>query len=433
MSNKTRKHIWPMSLVMAIAVVGGLAAFLVAGNPGATEAHRGGDDHAAACAAMNSDQRAIHNTLAGAAGGTPCAEPGDTSGVDMMEMEAGPRATTSSSTSASANVEIKLVIEELPMNVDIGGSIVLYLEDDFAEPDSISAGDVYFVSLPRKKVTGNGGRVYATVDPVISNDAYFDPDKDDIAIQVFVPDMCSNATTECEGDDGLKVGDEITMVVTKAAGINNPPEEGNHSTGYNVLPSTHTYELTITGSGFNDGTTASAYVLKAESAPADCAAIVADPASTLIGSGLVGSDDKVVITAEVTVPTFGAGNVNQICMVDGENRYSSDIDDFKLEPSIRVVPSTVSSGDTINVFAQDYPGGGGICRAEVGRAGGVYPSRRRDRQCGCGQGYLFDRWRSHGDLRRARQRGRQALAGHRARGRHVGHDHRGRQDHGGRL
>ena len=49
----------------------------------------------------------------------------------------------------------------------------------------------------------------------------------------------------------------------------------------------------------------------------------------------MGSDDKVVITADVTVPTFGAGNVNQICMVDGENRYSSDIDDFKLEPSIR--------------------------------------------------------------------------------------------------
>ena len=115
------------------------------------------------------------------------------------------------------------------------------------------------------------------------------------------------------------------------------------------------YELTITGSGFNNGTTASAYVLKAASAPADCETLVSDSASTLIGSGLVGSDDKVTITAEVTVPSFGAGNVNQICMVDGENRYSSDIDDFKLESSIRIVPNMVSSGDTVNVFAQDYP------------------------------------------------------------------------------
>ena len=103
--------------------------------------------------------------------------------------------------------------------------------------------------------------------------------------------------------------------------------------------------------------------------PANCAALVADPASTLIGSGLVTSDDKVVIPAEVTVPTFGAGNVNQICMVDGENRYSSDIDDFKLEPSIKVVPSSVSSGDTVNVFAQDYPAGGGGGFVELQLAG----------------------------------------------------------------
>ena len=35
MSNKTRKHIWPVSLVMSIAIIGALAAFLVlANNPG---------------------------------------------------------------------------------------------------------------------------------------------------------------------------------------------------------------------------------------------------------------------------------------------------------------------------------------------------------------------------------------------------------------
>ena len=28
---------------------------------------------------------------------------------------------------------------------------------------------------------------------------------------------------------------------------------------------------------------------------------------------------------------------------------------FKLEPSIKVVPSSANSGDTVNVFAQDYP------------------------------------------------------------------------------
>ena len=63
---------------------------------------------------------------------------------------------------------------------------------------------------------------------------------------------------------------------------------------------------------------------------------------TAAGSGLVGSDDKVAVTFEVTVPTFSAGKNNYICMNDGEDRQSdTDVEDFHLEPSIRVVPTTV--------------------------------------------------------------------------------------------
>ena len=123
---------------------------------------------------------------------------------------------------------------------------------------------------------------------------------------------------------------------------------------------TRGYELTITGTGFNNGTTANAYVLQAATPPVDCEALVANPNATLVGSGLVGSDDTVAITVEVTVPTFAPGKVNHICMADGENRHSSDTpaaetsDTFNLEPSIRAVPSTTSSGDTVNIFAQDF-------------------------------------------------------------------------------
>ena len=48
MSNKTRKRLWPVSLVMAVAIVGVLAAFLmVASSPSSTQAHEGatGDAH----------------------------------------------------------------------------------------------------------------------------------------------------------------------------------------------------------------------------------------------------------------------------------------------------------------------------------------------------------------------------------------------------
>ena len=314
---------------------------------------------------------------------------------------------TSDSTSGGAAPELKVVIDSLPEGgLAVGSSIVLYLEDDYQEPETIPASSVYFVATPASAPTGNGARVYTTIAPKIDTGAYFDEDKKDISIRVFIPDMCTSSTDACQGPNGVDDTQTLTMVIEDDSGIKNPTEAGTHSVLIDILgpadsipsasatlarndalratdPSTEQtlmtlpkislsdvdnkrgYELTITGSGFNDGTTASAYVLQAASAPADCAAIVANPASTLIGSGLVGSDDKVTITADVTVPTFGAGNVNQICMVDGENRYSSDIDDFKLQPSIRVVPSTVSSGDTVNVFAQDYPGGGGFVELKL--------------------------------------------------------------------
>ena len=51
-----------------------------------------------------------------------------------------------------------------------------------------------------------------------------------------------------------------------------------------------------------------------------CRIIVDD--GTEVGSALVGSDDKVAVTFEVTAPTFQPGNVNYICMVDGEGRMS---------------------------------------------------------------------------------------------------------------
>ncbi len=68
MSNKTRKRIWPVSVVMSIAIIGALAAFLVlAGNPGATQAHEPGDHPGSiinkACADMTDAERGIHDGI----------------------------------------------------------------------------------------------------------------------------------------------------------------------------------------------------------------------------------------------------------------------------------------------------------------------------------------------------------------------------------
>ena len=84
--------------------------------------------------------------------------------------------------------------------MSVGSSIVLYLEDDFEEPDSIPTGSVYLVAegsasnlgvSPHpsgetpdtvSRQTGNGARVYVTSAPKLKNSGYFDTDKKDIAI-----------------------------------------------------------------------------------------------------------------------------------------------------------------------------------------------------------------------------------------------------------
>ena len=472
MSNKTRKHLWPVSLVMSIGIIGALAAFLVlSANPGATNAH-GPDDHPdqgwPACADMTDAQRGIHNGIHGNVGvhGTmdPCPDP---SIDDEKEMDDSIARVTADGKmggrTASGASEIQLTIDELPMDMSVGSSIVLYLEDDFAEPDSIPASSVYLVAtgdadnvVPAagqtmadaeaavRRQTGNGARVYVTNAPKLKNSDYFTKDKKDIAIRVLVPDMCTNATDECEGPNGLRSGQTVSLVVESDSGIKNPSEAGDHSTGYALLgptgeipnPPTYVlnvimtvakitlsdvdnsrgYEMTVTGTGFNDGTSADVYVLAGNAAVWDtldcdamnaaagssdtmgngycqmyadlsatekatvhgldfttgdaeaaaCAGIVR--AGTKVGSALVGSNDNAEVTFEVTAPTFKPGNVNYLCMVDGEGRLSdTDVEDFNLEPSIKVVPNNVATGDTVNVFAQDYGNtGAGFSLLKIG-------------------------------------------------------------------
>ncbi len=462
MSNKTRKYIWPVSLAMSLALIGALAAVVAFGAVGPQPAVAHGP-----C----SDLLSADPTLSELGAFADCVDEGGDDAHDHngngngnggMMVAAGDVTVESSSTSGSAVVELKLKVK-LTRDVPVGGAFVLYLEDDYAMPESISAGDVYFVSMEPKLVTGNGSRVYATVNPEIETDAHFTADKKDFDIRVSVPDMCANNEMECEGANGLMDDDTVTMVIQKSAGIANPSEAGTHSVGASVLGSTDPvkgpmyrtdkvyakgsdmgqikpgavnlgmrpataheesedvglktlakislsdvdnsrgYEMTVTGSGFNNGTTAAVYVLAGKAAiwnTLDCDAMNAAAGSdnddgkgfcrmyagltdeekatvqgldfttgdaeaavcegiirngTEVGGALVGSDDKVAVTFEVTAPTFKPGNVNYICMVDGEGRMSStDVEDFNLEPSIKVVPSSVNSGDTVNVFAQDY-------------------------------------------------------------------------------
>ena len=141
--------------------------------------------------------------------------------ISMLTFDA--EITSDSSTSSGApqlTVEFKSLASGLP----VGSSIVLYLEDDFQEPDSIPASSVFFVAdRDRTEKTGSGASVYAVNAPRIKTGAYFDEDKKDIAIQVLIPDLCTTDTNECSGLNGPNGTQRFRMIILNTSGIKNPP------------------------------------------------------------------------------------------------------------------------------------------------------------------------------------------------------------------
>ena len=121
---------------------------------------------------------------------------------------------------------------------------------------------------------------------------------------------------------------------------------------------TRGYNLTVSGSGFNSGSSATVYVLNTGSAPSSCQALIANSSSVAVGSATVGSDGRVAVSFAVAVPPFGGGQNNFICMADGSGLSSNDIKRFHLQATIRAVPSAASVGATVTVFAQDFPNPG---------------------------------------------------------------------------
>ena len=200
----------------------------------------------------------------------------------------------SSSTSGGASVRLELTIQSAG-ELLAGSSVVLYLEDDFQVPDDIDPGDVYFSGM-------GTGRVYAVDEIEIDDDDHFGGD-DDWDIQVYVPDMNPGNDT---GFDNWPADSTmpLKLVFTKGAGIKNPTEQGTHSVGYSVLGPDGSVgdpqvklddvedsgaplatlakislsdedagrgkEITITGSGFNNGTGAEVFVLVSDNKPTDC-------------------------------------------------------------------------------------------------------------------------------------------------------------------
>ena len=295
----------------SLAIVGVLAALLVlTWNPMVTEAHGGGTaaDHCSDINNIAHDVAAeIAETTNADGSAHTCANPSgattpDTGTPDTGTPDTGTTAVTmlkSSSTSGGASVKLTLTIVNLPEDLNSGSWVEIYLEDDYQEPGSISRQDVVFIATNADgtgdPATNDGGTVTAAAVEIddggeIGNP---DPDKEDdedaVVISARIPDMDPR-----DDSFGYPVqGQTLMMIVSSSAEIENPTEAKSNSTGYAIVRAGEDRgdvadvkltdllvkakiglsaddggrgkAVTVTGSGFNNGTEATVYVLALDS------------------------------------------------------------------------------------------------------------------------------------------------------------------------
>ena len=200
----------------------------------------------------------------------------------------------SSSTSGGASVKLTLTIVNLPNHLNSGSWVEIYLEDDYQAPGSISRQDVVFIATNAdgtgNPATNDGGTVTAAAVEIddggeIGNpDPNEDDDEDAVVISARIPDMDPR-----DDSFGYPVqGQTLMMIVSSSAEIENPTEATSNSTGYAIVGAGEDRgdvadvkltdllvkakiglsaddggrgkAVTVTGSGFNDGTEATVYV-----------------------------------------------------------------------------------------------------------------------------------------------------------------------------
>ena len=310
----------------------------------------------------------------------------------------------SSSSTGSAAVKLILTID-LDENLTGSNWVEIYLEDDYQEPGSIAKEDVVFEA--RGTPTTGGSRVdvdttFAAADVEIDDGGDLNGEDNAVVISARIPDMK-------DGDDtGYPLaGQTLIMVVSRDADIKNPSEAGKHDNGFSIIPGTvdraeaaqienigagkyanddgelttaakislsaddggRGASLKITGSGFNDGTTASVEVLQDTDGMVmvdddaggmraiSCEDVLADGIS--LGSATVGSNNEFELDITVHQDQFTKGSLNYICAKDNEapdNQFAEAPKVFELTKSLTVSPADVSSGDEVTIKPRDFPG-----------------------------------------------------------------------------
>ena len=335
-------------------------------------------DRKSECTDLSNNQAytvTVTTTVNGTPGGT--AAPG-TAGAKTKKsatVTASEAKISGFSTSPNGKADIRLDIK-LSTELAISGSVVLFLEDDFIVPDTISRDDVFFSSTG---ANNGGGALIRAARIVVDSDDYDHTGVAAHTIRVSVPDMNPDPDTESSVPDNAV----LTLRITNEAGIRNDTQAGTYEVAYEILGPTESingdfemalpdlvvpakvalsdennkrdYELTITGSGLNSGRKATAYVLENHTGSMpSCATVVADGES--VGSETVGGDHTAVVVDTVTTDDYSPGKTNYICMVDDNSptKRMTTVEQFEMEASVAASPAEVNSGDEVTVAIRDF-------------------------------------------------------------------------------
>jgi hypothetical protein len=264
-------------------------------------------------------------------------------------------------------------------------TIIIEFEDDVTVPTVI---DKSTVTITDSAITNAGAGVtgFAIANPLDVTVELVETPKDEPMVTLTVPDM--DGSTASPSLNSIIGGATVTVTFRQTSVILNPTESKDGNRSYKVYLSTSDAPqqisasyyiprqvllsaadgergktITVTGKGFENGTTATVW----RDSNADG---TRDETATTLTSGLVGSDNTFTATFSMSKPPFvsGTGVVasntrNAINTIDGEdntikpsdsNYSESDIPVLGYQGLLKVTPAEVAIGDVATIELRDF-------------------------------------------------------------------------------
>ena len=267
----------------------------------------------------------------------------------------------------------------------VGGldTITIQFEDDVGVPEVLDPATISIIaSHGTNRAAGVTGTVTGTMvaNPISVSTEKVGVPADETEITLMLPDM---ATGE-DGNQGI-LGDlgrgwsSVTVVINQTAGLTNPTEGTKDykvkvkTSRDETFVSSETYNIprelilsngssnrgrtiTVTGRGFENGTTATVWL------DLERDGVLDTETETVLGKATVQSDDTFTVSFVVNVPPFFRGKEgNHIRAKDGQSPPNVDEGDggetatFFVDGLLKLTPKEVAIGDTVVATIKDWP------------------------------------------------------------------------------